>query len=229
MKQLRNLTLLVLALTASTSSAMASVIKIGELSLDNKNSIYVTDNLNQLEWLRWDQTKHFDFAMLQQAMAPGGRLHGWTLADGSSSNLFLTALFWGGSQVSRCYAPNITTDCVTNWGTSVTQFSRLMGKAFDSSPDVNYVYFQSVRFPEKPWGILGVGDNGSTTRVNKRVGWFTTEQADQHSRSGVRSTVPIGYMLYRAKTAVDVNESSTLLMMGFSALGLLLRRRRNIS
>ena len=82
----------------------AAVIKFGNLTLENAADIYVTDTVNNVDYMRWDQDFNLTLAEITTAtLETGSALHGWYVASSLQANNFTDALFADSIGGSQCY------------------------------------------------------------------------------------------------------------------------------
>lgn len=123
---------LILSASCLVNVANAGFIDYGSLSLEQAGDKYVTDTLNNLEWLRWDQVDHLNYSQLLLELGAGGEYEGWTIANNDYANRFTNALF------TNSGVNNSTCDSVTGGGVCATPFNfhnfiQLMGNNYGQS------------------------------------------------------------------------------------------------
>jgi len=163
----------------------ASIITIGALSSDYDGSTYtITDNLNNLEWLRWDVLADLNYAETLTAIGTGGAFDGWQIAHNAEAQMFASALFDG-----------VTPTCNTSDSTS----SQLCGiTGMDVLSLVGHIPDSIGNLSSFAWFLddTGTGEAGRF-HANDNVGQgafnsfqslihptFTIDHTDQYSATG---------------------------------------------
>lgn len=203
--------LAVLLLLAS-GMANAGLITIGGLTLENAGDSYVTDHANNVDYLRWDLVKDFNYSDLTTAIQTGNAYAGWSIATNEEANNFVNALLDG---TSNCDTVVDFASCTTTY--SFADFTTLMGSSYDGNASITYAWFLSDNAIGQQVGYV----EAQSGRLNKQNEWASIARSDTWSRSGRSSGSPIGFMLYR--DSVEVPEPSTLAIF---ALGLMLLTSR---
>ena len=110
-----------------SSLASAGVITIGNLTLETAGDIFVTDHVNNVDYMRWDQELNMTLADTIAATAVGGTLEGWAVAHNLEANNFTNALL--ADTGSNCSSYTVTSDYCgsTPTGATGTGNSSLLG------------------------------------------------------------------------------------------------------
>ncbi|MCP4324968.1 MAG: PEP-CTERM sorting domain-containing protein [Alteromonadales bacterium] len=207
---------LTLAATFMITPTHAGFIDYGALTLLNDGDIYVTDSINGVDWLRWDQVKTLNYSQLQTAIGAGGAFDGWSIARNADMNDFTNALFEG---LSTCDNLTMTQSCTGAVNFDYALFNKLMGKAYDYDPSHNFAWFLSDNGIEQEVGFVqAYKDN--MYKFNEGT---NLTNSDQYSNVGMDPDLPIGFQLYR-ESDVAVPEPSTLAIFALGMIGLASRR-----
>ena len=213
-----------LAVLIMTASGMvnAAVINIGNLTLENAGDIFVTDTLNGIDYMRWDQVKDLNFTQLSAKLASDPLYQGWSIATNVIANNFTNALL--PNNMSLCNNVVISTRCNNDTPPVLFEYDKfvtLMGVSYDLNDFINLAFFLNplnAKFNEVGY-IEAYSKNETLTKVNS---WSSIEYSDNYSQSGSASNNSIGFMLYRQ--SVDVPEPTTLAMFALGLIGLASRR-----
>jgi len=211
-----------LMLCGASLAANASVITIGSLTLENEGDTYVTDSLNGLDWLRWDQVNTLTFAELTDA-TNGGAYGGWSIAHNNEALLFHEALF---GAVKPCNTNLVNPGCdlifndfISLMGYTTPSEFRSRGLFVNDNYDVNidiaddnwagYIRAQNTeRYPNRYMMKQSI----STSPVLR----------DQAYWEDLADDGEYGFILYRESAAVP--EPSTLAIFALGMMGLAARR-----
>ena len=204
----------VLSLSCFVSSAQAGLITIGELTSNNDGSTTViNDTLNNLEWMRWNESAKFNYAeaLLQNTS-------GWIIAGANQANLFLDALYSSVSSVDHKCSNNIYNSlfCADNEEFTSAQYTALLGDSSTrgtSSIDAAWFY-DDVALDGKA-GYLKLGSGTSNEKFNTYGSIAKTEE------QRLLSDESIGWLMYRTTT---VPEPTTLTIFALGIIALALRR-----
>ena len=109
-----------------SGTANAGLITIGGLTLENVGDSYVTDHVNNVDYLRWDQVKHLSFSELTTSLQTGNAYDGWEIASLGQANDFVNALLDGTSGCNSSIGFDV---CSTSY--TYTDFITLMGSSYD--------------------------------------------------------------------------------------------------
>jgi hypothetical protein len=196
-------------------SSDAGIIDYGSLSLGQVGDTYVTDTLNNVEWLRWDQVDHLNYSQLIIELGAGGTYEGWTIANNDYANKFTNALF--SSSGSTCDSVTAGTICATPF--DYAKFVQLIGNTFDGQAGTNYAWFDSANGRGQEVGLLSALDDQN--KFGKANEWTSLANTDAYSDTGINSHVPMGALLYKANA---VPEPSTFAIFALGMIGLTSRR-----
>lgn len=199
------------------NTANAGLITIGALSSNDDGSTQViTDSLNSLEWLRWDQLKDKTHSELLIETSPTGAYSGWSIAGVEQANWFLNALY-NGASLGDCAFNVRSYYCAQNGSFSSEQYTSLLGDSHTvgtSSSDKVWFYDDEISDAKAGYLLL---DSGSVSQKFNEFGTIAETEADSLF-TGDNST---GWLMYRS-TAVP--EPSTLAIFALGLLGFTIRR-----
>jgi hypothetical protein len=204
--------LAVLLLLAS-GMANAGLITIGGLTLENAGDSYVTDHVNNVDYLRWDQVKDLSYSELTTALQTGNAYDGWEIASNGEANDFVNALLDG---TSSCDEVTGTSYC--SMDINFRAFELMMGISYDSVTNLNFAFFLSDNGIYYEVGYVQ-RYNDMILKINE---WDSIAESDNYSASGQNPESPIGFLLYRDNT--EVPEPSTLAIFALGMIGLASRR-----
>jgi len=186
--------------------------------LESAGDAYVTDNVNKVDYLRWDQVKNMNFADLTGAIAAGGIYDGWTIAQNVDATNFTNALF---PDASLCTSAPLEAPVVCAGaaeGYIYADFLQLMGASYDADETKVYAWFLSGNGDLYEVGGL----KADATSFIKIEEWDSVSASDAWSHTGTYSAYPIGFQLVRAHAYVP--EPSTLAIFALGLMGLSSRR-----
>jgi hypothetical protein len=192
------------------STASSASLVIGSLKLEVGDN-HVSDSLNNLEWLRWDQVKSLNYSQLLTQLSAGRDWDGWNIADNDYANKFVNATL---GDIRSCTSLTLNEVCASSFDHS--QFKRVMG--FGSSPSRNFAFFLSPSTSAEVGNLQSNFDTG----LIKQNRWSSIAVSDDYSEGGSRADAQIGFMLYR--DAVQVNAPATLAIFALGMIGLASRR-----
>ena len=204
-----------------TASGMgnAGLITIGNLTLENAGDIYVTDTVNNVDYMRWDQ--HFNLTLAQIIRAtvdPGNALHGWNVASSLQANNFTDALLADQIEGSKCKLTG-NDDCGTPTGGKAAT-TLLLGDNYLHSSSF-YTSFFDQTSPTKA-GLLFMSDG----TLKKYHSPYTVQYVDEYSTGELGDHLKYTYLLTRASlnNNITVPEPSTLAIFALGLIGLASRR-----
>lgn len=213
----------VLSLSCLVNSANAGLITIGALtSNDDDSTSVISDTLNNLDWLRWDELADLTYAETLFQTSVVGDYSDWTIAGANEANLFLDALF------------NSRHDCATNTTELVTcgdsgnftsaQYTRLLGDSSTrGASSVDAAWFYDDVITDAKAGFLNLKSGTSNEKFN--TFGATIADTDSYSTLGPSSAESIGWLMFRTSTApASVPEPSTLAVFAIGLMGLVARR-----
>ncbi|ASP48445.1 PEP-CTERM sorting domain-containing protein [Cognaticolwellia beringensis] len=201
----------VLSLSCLVSSAQAGLITIGALTSNNDGSTSViTDTLNNLEWMRWNESANFNYAeaLLQNTS-------GWTIAGANQANLFLNALYNG---ISHGCSDNIQDSlfCADSGSFSSEEYTALLGDSSTrGTSSIDAAWFYDDEITDGKAGFLNLTSGTSNQKYNTYGTIATTEE------HRLLSNGTIGWLMYRTAT---VPEPTTLTIFALGIIALALRR-----
>jgi hypothetical protein len=199
------------------NSASAGLITIGALSSNDVNSTEViTDSLNNLEWLRWDQLKDKTHSELLVETAATGAYSGWNIAGVKQANWFLSALY-NDASLGNCSINEGHQYCALNGSFTSKDYTSLLGDSFEvgkSSADAVWFYDDTLSDGKAGYLLL---ESGSLSQKFNEFGTIAATEVDSLF-TGDNST---GWLMYRS-TAVP--EPRTLAIFALGVLGLSFRR-----
>lgn len=201
---------LLFALSCVLSTAHATPITIGNLTLENTGDTYVTDTLNERDWLRWDQVNPLNYAQLLDALLPGNTYAGWTIATATDANMFVNALF--GTTDTGCSSTTLSELCTVPL--NFTDFQNMMGN--NSFLSANYAFFLS---DSDGYDVGYLRADSGDTSIRKNNVWSSFAQSDEFSSTGTYDNQTIGFALYRDASAVPEPSTLAVLALGLLALG----------
>ena len=196
-----------------SGTANAGLITIGGLTLENAGDSYVTDHVNNVDYLRWDQVKHLSFSELTTSLQTGNAYDGWEIASLGQANDFVNALLDGTSGCNSSIGFDV---CSTSY--TYTDFITLMGSSYDRNLSYTYAWFLSDNKFGSEVGYI----EANVVRLSKSNEWSSFATSDTFSSTGTNSALPIGFMLYREHA--EVPEPSTLAIFALGMIGLASRR-----
>lgn len=206
----------------------AGLITIGDLTLEQAGDSYVTDHVNNVDYLRWDQVKNLNFSELSTALQSGNAYDGWSIAGNIEANNFTNALL---GSIGQCDSIVGNATCATDTTPySYTDYVTLLGASFDSSPLNNYAFFLSDNGIGQEVGLVEYFSSGfDINTVLKLNEWSLIATSDQYSDNGTSPNGPIGFILYRDHTSTgtpvtDVPEPSSIAILTLGMIGLASRR-----
>lgn len=199
------------------NSANAGLITIGALTSDDDGSTQViTDSLNNLEWLRWDQLKDKTHSELLIETSPTGAYSGWSIAGVEQANWFLNALY-NGASLGDC-ALNVNHNyCAQNGSFSSTDYTSLLGDSFEvgtSSADAAWFYDDTLSDGKAGYLLL---ESGSLSQKFNEFGLIPHTESG-NLLSGDNAT---GWLMYRS---TPVSEPTSIAIFSLGLLGLSIRR-----
>ena len=202
----------VLSLSCFVSSAQAGLITIGALTSNNDGStIVITDTLNSLEWLRWDQFADLTYA---ETLVKSSAL-GWTIAGVKEANLFIDALL---NRTNHECADNDTTflSCGDSGTFSSAQYTALLGDSFTrGTSSVDAAWFYDDLITDGSAGVLNLELGTKNEKYNTFGNIALTDTY------ATKSDESIGWLMYRTTT---VPEPTTLTIFALGIIALALRR-----
>ncbi|MBA6390262.1 PEP-CTERM sorting domain-containing protein [Colwellia sp. BRX10-3] len=201
----------VLSLSCLVSPAQAGLITIGALTSNNDGSTSViTDTLNNLEWMRWNESANFNYAeaLLQNTS-------GWTIAGANQANLFLDALYNG---ISHGCSDNIDDSlfCADSGSFSSEEYTALLGDSSTrGTSSIDAAWFYDDEITDGKAGYLKLGSGTSNEKFNT-YGTIAKTEVDR-----LLSNETIGWLMYRTTT---VPEPTTLTIFALGIIALASRR-----
>ncbi len=199
------------------NSANAGLITIGALSSNDDGSTdVITDSLNNLEWLRWDQLKGKSHTELLVETAATGAYSGWSIAGVAEANWFLKALY-DDADLGDCSLNEGHQFCAQNGSFSSEEYTSLLGDSYTvgaSSTDAAWFYDDEISDGKAGYLLL---DSSSFSQKFNEFGLIAQTETNALF-TGDNST---GWLMYRT-TAVP--EPRTLAIFALGVLGLSFRR-----
>jgi hypothetical protein len=213
-------------LSTLSFNGFAAFLSFGSLTLENENDVYVSDTLNQRQWLRWDQTKHLNSTQLFNEIGDGGSLTGWIFAEQEDAEMFTNAAL--SDDINMCLNIEITSN-FCNFDFDSDRLNAVIGRS--GTPGNygrdNYVYYQSNDLFNE-LGVIRVRNGGGIYDYILSHRGTNHDFADKFSLDGEFSHHLRGYMLYRDINDVNSPVVFFLMSIGIGAI-LLLRVRRNLN
>lgn len=205
----------VISVSSLVNVANAGLINIGALtSNDDGSTTVISDTLNSLEWLRWDQLADLTYAETL-AQISSGAYSGWNIAGVNEANLFLDALYNGAAHgCSNNTTSNLT--CLSNGSFSSADYTTLLGDSWTrgtASRDVAWFYDDTIT--DNSAGYLFLTSGVSNSKWNTH-GTIASTDSWAHSNNS------IGWLMYRSTS--EVPEPSTLAIFALGMMGLASRR-----
>lgn len=196
-------------------------VTIGSLSYDEsvENNEIITDSLNNLEWLRWDVLENLDYAQTLSAIATNGAYDGWNIAHNSQAQMFTDALL--GS--NPCSLVGYTL-CHEN--DSPIDYAAVIGDNYYANPGYDYAFYLSDNVGEEVGYIEALSPSSGASTIRKYNDWNSIAASDQFAANNTAHVSPISWLLYRAPA--NVSEASSIYILAFGLLGLLLVARRKV-
>ncbi len=186
----------------------ASPISFGKLSSnDDGLTAVIHDDLNQLDWLRWDRLKSLTYAQTLAVIAPGGTYEGWSVAGIAKAQQFVDALLFGRTNGCTTTSTVLTETCADG---PLPDLTPLFGDNYTTDQDNKFFLSDNATGTEV--GIVGYYRGSLFDTVRKQNDWDTLAHADQLAASN-----SIGWLLYR-ETAVPVPSTWTMFGIGAAAL-----------
>jgi hypothetical protein len=195
--------------------ANAGVISIGGLTLENVGDSYVTDHVNNVDYLRWDQVRDLNYGQLTAALQTGQAWDGWEIASIGEAHNFVNALLGGSSMCDTMQ--DVSTECgrAFPWA----DFETLMGPRCEyCNENGSYAWYLSDNARMEEVGLVGAV-SGAIVADNE---WESIALSDEFALGGDWAHAPVGFMLYREHA--DVPEPSTLAIFALGIMGLATRR-----
>ena len=209
-------------------AAQASPVSFGALSSDDDGRTdIITDALNNLEWLRWDQDADLTYDQTRDLITTGARAgEGWAIADLGKAQAFTDALLDGlnnGCTASQTYAI-----CANG----LRDLPALLGVANRTD---NYGLFIAPNaangIPSRAGTVIAI-TQASNSRIEKINDIDTIANLDEIVTPSNTYGTPVSWLLYREAAAapapVPVPTSLPLLAAGLGGLGYLAARKRKM-
>jgi len=228
---IQGLMLLILS-TSLTQLAYATPITINHLSSDDDGSVnIITDTLNNLEWLRWDETAASFGDINYMTTEPDGAYFDFTIATTTEALLFIDAIT---DSNNNCRA-DLDTVCET--GTGRQDYSALVGDNWNMNNN-GYGedwawYLSDSNLPHSNVGKITLGnyqpsDTHAVRMDNTGLSFVEPwcHSYDQNDSCGPRPLV--GWLLYRSIQSIPEPPSIALLGIGLLGIGFI-RKHNNRS
>lgn len=202
---------LVLSLSCLVSSAQAGLITIGALTSNNDGSTTViNDTLNNLEWMRWNESANFNYAeaLLQNTS-------GWTIAGANQVNLFLDALYNG---ISHGCSDNLEDFlfCADSGSFSSEEYTALLGDSSTrGTSSIDAAWFYDDEITDGEAGFLNLSSGTSNQKYNT---YGSIAKTEEHR---LLSNETVGWLMYRT---TSVPEPTTLAIFALGIIALASRR-----
>jgi hypothetical protein len=196
----------------------AAIITVGNLTLENAGDIYVTDTVNNVDYMRWDQNFNLTLAEITAAtLEAGNALQGWSVATSLQANNFTDALL--GVGYGNLCSGFLSSTCEADV-LLATEIRELLGYNYSllnsyqmfvndiGSSDVGIMYNFEYGFgKDEVWDNVETGDFWSTNTSTIGDDWFT-------------------YQLYRPSQSAsfDVSAPSVIVIFVLGLMGIASRR-----
>lgn len=205
---------MILLITLFADETNAAPISIGGLSSDNDGTTEtIVDEVNGLEWLRWNLLAPLNYAETLAQIAPGGDYEGWKIAHNSHAQLFVESLFYNAA--NACTLTNNEL-CGTHTA-GIGKFTALLGDNHGSRYD--FAWFLSDNGSGEDVGYLQADkESGQFFKINE---WGTIGDSNYYSH---KTNLSISWLLYRE---VNVPAPPTISIFGFCLVLLMLTQVRS--
>lgn len=201
-------------LTCLVNPASAGLITIGALtSNDDGSTTVITDTLNNLEWLRWNELADKTYAETLAFSVSAG----WTIAGVFEANLFLDALY---NNASHGCDNNDTTYiyCLDNNPSAMftsAQYTSLLGDSSErGAASVDAAWFYDDVITDSKVGFLNLTSGTKNEKYNNFADTTGLISTDTYAHTSNQS---IGWLMFRTAT---VPEPSTLALFSLAVIAM---------
>jgi hypothetical protein len=211
----------------TTSGITSAGITVGNLTLKNAGDTYITDTVNNVDYMRWDQQLNLTFAQITAATVnTENDLYGWSIASNLQANNFTDALLANISGGSQCsvLGTAVCGDATNSHGNEAIK--ELLGVNYTTSSSM-YALF-SNQGPGKDLGRLHYKHDGVVVKLNNNTDIF--ENGDKWATGQHGSNRVMSYMLVRDNVSgtSSVSTPSSFAILALGMLGLVSRRFKNL-